>query len=200
VHVRLQSIVDKREQIFLIDQITIFSFIKYLYRQMKDKPIIIPASLFGKLKLLIFPLIQSDGFLYFIGIVIAWIAVVLGFVFTPGYQAILRDEYYPKPEIKTCSVGSCWDGAIKHQYPLCTVALTATNVLGVVLQPGETTCYKSIYYNLEGNAALAYFVYASFAAFVARAVEYLLKLIINKRFRWFFLLPAVCNYFSFYYS
>jgi hypothetical protein len=141
---------------------------------------------------------KSSCCLYSIGIIVSWIAVVLTFYFSQGYQAILAGTF-TRPDPLTCDPGNCWDGAIKHGFPKCTWG-TGQGVLGKTIDPGGRTCYKSIYFNLESNAALAYLVYFTFGAFMARAVEYLLGLLVNNSFRWSVLIPIACNFFAVYYS
>jgi hypothetical protein len=141
---------------------------------------------------------KSNGFLYFVGIFVAWICCVLPFALGGGYRA-LQDGSLPRPDPLTCTQGSCWDTALKHNFPKCTWG-TGQSVLGTIIPEGSNTCYRSITFNLEGNTAVAFLVYFSFGAFVARTVEYFLGLLLHNSFRWSILFPLACHYFGFFYS
>ena len=141
---------------------------------------------------------SSNYLLYIGGVVVAWIVVVVGFAVSNGGRALMTGEL-SRPNPLTCQAGSCWDGAIKYGYSSSTVG-TGQLVLGVEIPKEQSTCYKSIYFNLESNSAMALFVFCCFVAFIARAVEYLATLALSKSLRFSVMFPLIGSFVGFYYS
>ena len=131
--------------------------------------------------------------------------VLLTLTYAPGIHPGTSSN---SPEMKvdpiTCRISTpndngCWDGRVKWTYPKCTAG-TGQTVLGNTIPPGSSTCYKTIYMNLEWTTVwLGLWTFGWFYG-LCRIIENSFCNIWRRSLRLSMLITFITNIFGMWYS
>lgn len=133
---------------------------------------------------------------------IASFATVLIVIWIAHAVIPVPDDFEFDP-VKTCKHPplECWDGLSK---PLmkCSNIVVRDTVLrsGSVLPAGESTCYKSIYFNLDATTFYVVVVMTTWMFVVSRIVERLVIAFLDGSLRFFVAIPLLLAMPSLWYS
>jgi len=101
--------------------------------------------------------------------------------------------------IHTASIDGCWDGRTKWGYPLCTKG-TGQTVLGQIIPSGTSTCYKTVYMNLEWTTFWLGLWTLGWFYGLCRTIENLFVNLWNQTLRISIFLTFLGNLFGMWYS
>ena len=142
------------------------------------------------------------------GLLMAWLTVFVANspLLHAGAKALESGEL-ATPNPANCSKEAldkfrdCWDVADKHGYPACSGGNGIKGLVrGVKIDSSSSTCYRSIYVNMDLNAAMALWILMFWVWCTARLWETVLTAAIDSDIRWPVALALATDVPSWYYS